>query len=385
MKNKVRYKKTRLVHVVTELGTGGMENGIINLCNWHDRKKYDLTVCCLKSVGEMAKRLRDDVKVICMNSSEGKPVFQPIKMAMLFKKLRPHIVHTHGIAGGSYVGIIGAKLVKVPVIINGEHGSFVLKPHLVMIQKILACMCYLTLSVSESLKDRVVHNLGIDADKITVIPNGVDTELFSGDYNCSDIHKELLQQHKIIINQNTIVIGCIGSLKFEKNQFMLLKALRDIRLKKAEVDIKVLVIGDGPDKNDLIQFTKDNKLNKNVAFLGNRNDIPRLLSVMNIFASMSIGQHEGMSNVIIEALSSRLPVVATKSVGTNELIKDGENGFLVDPDDLADLVDKIELLSNDLPLQKKLGQNAKSMIKEKFSIDKMVMGYEKVYDSFFSV
>ena len=85
MKNKERYKKLRLVHVVTELGTGGMENGIINLCNRHDRKKFDLIICCLKSIGKMAERLQDDVKVICMNSSEGKPVFHPIKMAMILK------------------------------------------------------------------------------------------------------------------------------------------------------------------------------------------------------------------------------------------------------------------------------------------------------------
>ena len=126
LKNNQPYKKIKIVHIVTTLGTGGMENGIVNLCNWHSRERFDLTICCLKSVGAMAKRLRDDVTVKCMNFSEGKPTFTPIKMAKYFKRYQPDIIHTHGLAGGSYVGIVGARLAGVPVIINGEHGTFYL-------------------------------------------------------------------------------------------------------------------------------------------------------------------------------------------------------------------------------------------------------------------
>ena len=372
-------QKIKIVHVVTTLGTGGMENGIVNLCNRHNRDNFELTVCCLKSVGEMTKRLRDDVTVKCINFSEGKPTFAPIKMARYFKRHQPDIVHTHGLAGGSYVGIVGAKLAGVPVIINGQHGSFFLRPHQVMLQKVLAAICDETLSVSEPLKDRVVQNLGISPEKIRVIPNGVDTDIFSGKYDCPYLREELKRKFGIIIDDDSVVIGCIGSLKPEKNQLMLLKALREIKHEKAGKQIKAIFVGDGVDLPDLVRFVKDNGLERDVGFLGNRNDIPQLLSAINILISTSISRHEGMSNVILEAMSSNLPVIATRSIGTSELIRDGLTGFLIDQDDVAELADRIALLSGDLKLRKAMASNAHNAVKDKYSITKMVSDYEKVY------
>lgn len=372
-------RKIRLTHVVSNLETGGMENGIINLCNRHTRTAFEPSVCCLRSVGTMAERLRDDVKLVCMNLSEGKPTFDPIKMARHFKKYNTHIVHTHGFGGGSYVGIIGARLAGVPVIINGEHGTFFLRAHQVVLQRILAAMCNVILSVSESLKKGIIRNLGIAPNRITVIQNGVDTDIFSGKYDCSYIREELIKKHGIIIDDKSIVIGCIGSLKPEKNQIMLLKALREIKNRQPDKEIRVIFVGDGPDITDLGRFVEYNSLQSNVAFLYNRDDIPQLLSAMDIFISTSISRHEGMSNVILEAFSSGLPVIATKSIGTSELVKDGFTGFLVDQDDVIGLTNKIELLSGDLSLQKKMGNNARNIVEDKYSIAKMVSDYEKVY------
>ncbi|WP_198012249.1 glycosyltransferase [Desulfosarcina sp. BuS5] len=372
-------KKIKIVHIVTTLGTGGMENGIINLCNRHNREMFDVTVCCLKFAGAMAKRLRDDVKMVCLNLSEGKPVFDPMKMKRYFRQSMPDIVHTHGLAGGSYVGIAAARLARVPVIINGEHGSFFLKPHQVILQRILAIMCNLTLSVSESLKKRIVQNLCIAPDKIKVIPNGVDTDIFTGNYDCSYIREELLKKYGVLVDDGSFVIGCTGSLKPEKNQMMLLKALMEIKNRKSDNKICVIFIGDGTDHAKLSRFVTDNGLENNVAFLGNRDDVPQLLSAMDIFISTSISRHEGMSNVILEAFSSSLPVIATRSVGTSELVIDGKVGFLIEQNDVLGLADRIDLLSSNLELRKTMGANAHNIVKNKYSIIRMVLDYEKLY------
>ncbi|MCD6185776.1 MAG: glycosyltransferase family 4 protein, partial [Deltaproteobacteria bacterium] len=103
------------------------------------------------------------------------------------------------------------------------------------------------------------------------------------------------------------------------------------------------------------------------------------LSAMDIFISTSISRHEGMSNVILEAFSSSLPVIATRSVGTSELVIDGKVGFLIEQNDVLGLADRIDLLSSNLELRKTMGANAHNIVKNKYSIIRMVSDYEKLY------
>ena len=367
-------KKIKICHVVTTLGVGGMENGIVNLANNHNRDKIEIAICCLNTAGEMAERLKDDVKLYVLYEGEGFSLMRILRVARFFRKLRPDIVHTHAWGGGSLYGILGAKLAKVPVIINGEHGTFVLRPHQVILQRFLAAICNIILSVSESLKERVVKNLGIPPEKIKVIPNGVDTDIFSGKHDCSYLRDELKNRFGMVVNEDSIIIGCVGSLKPIKNQIMLLKALSEIRNKKIVKRLRVLFIGEGPDRKTLQQFVDNNDLKNNVVFLGNRKDVPQIMSLMNIFVSTSIS--EGMSNVLLEAFSSGIPVIATR---TSEIVEEGCNGFLVDENDILDLADRIELLTNNTALRRKMGRNARAVAENKYSIIKMVSDYERFY------
>ena len=357
-----------------------MENGIINLCNGHDRSVFVPEVCCLRSSGSMAHRLRRDVSLIDMRLS-GNIVCDILRLSTLFKKKKPNIIHTHGFGGGSLFGIVGAKLGGVPVIINGEHGTFFLKKHQVLLQRLLASFCNLTLSVSESLKRQVVANLGIAPDRIKVIPNGVDTQKFSGTYNYSYLQKELKKKYNVKLNQDTIVIGSVGSLKPEKNQIMLLRALNQIKEKNYKVFKRMLVVfvGEGEGRKKLEQFASSNSLSSNVVFWGKRDDVPQLLSMMNFLVSTSIAKHEGMSNVILEAYASKLPVIATKSVGTEELVKDGVTGFLVNEDDVDNLAHRILLLANNRDLVCQMGEEAREIAERKYSLSGMIHNYEFVY------
>ena len=381
-KNGISARLT-ILHVVTTLGTGGMENGIVNLCNHHDRNRFLPIMCCLKTKGEMANRLKKDISLIEMGLSEGKPFFQPIKMKALLKQLRPDIVHTHGLAGGSYVGILGAKIAGIPVVINGEHGSFFLKPHQLYLQKFLAFLTDANLSVSQSLKNKITENLGIVEKKITVIPNGVDTSIFSGQAPTNHIKKELQERHGIVLDNADLVIVSVGSLKPEKNQLMLLKALTEFKKQASTSNICALFVGDGIDRARLEQYTTSNRLNSHVAFLGKREDVPNLLSLSNVLISTSIAEHEGMSNAILEAFSSGLPVIATSSVGTIELIEEGENGFLIEQDDIAGLAQRILFLAQNPKKCEQMGKSAFKLVRKQYSIHHMVTQYENLYIDFF--
>jgi len=377
LKNK---EKIRLIHVVPSLDTGGMENGVINLCNRHDRAIFEPGVCYLSYPGAMANRLRSDVEVLCPNITNKSLLRCISKLSTLFRQKKPHIVHTHAYGGGSFIGIIAAKLAGINVIINGEHGSFFLiKRHQIMVQKFLALLCSEYLSVSEGLKEKIVQNLGLSPGKITVIPNGVDTTLFSGDYDTTAMRRELSERHGVVLENKNFAIGCIGSLKPEKNQKLLLDALSRIKPEDKRKMIKVLFVGDGADLSYLKYIAARNGLEKQVTFLGVRNDIPQLLSLMDILVSTSISSHEGLSNVILEAMSSSLPVISTSSTGAHELIIDAGSGFLIDQWDIEGLRLKIELLFQDRVLCRKMGGNARRIVREKYSIEKMVKSYESLY------
>ena len=376
LKNK---EKIRLIHIVPSLDTGGMENGVINLCNNHDRNRFVLTVCCLRSFGKMSNRLKSDVSIELINQPEGKAPLSPLRLATYYRKKAPDIVHTHGFAAGSYAGILGAKLAGVPVIINGEHGSFHLKRHQVFLQRVLSRLTDVNLSVSESLKEKTVRNLKISPEKITVIRNGVDTAIFSGNYPKDPLQKDIARKHGIIIDDSSFVLGNVGSLKSEKNQTMILKALRRLNEKKPDnrEKVRLILVGDGPDRAALESQISKNDLEKQVAFLGIRDDIPQVISIMDVMILSSI--HEGLSNVLLEAMSSGVPVITTNSTGSSEVVSEGKTGFIVEAGDVDTLSERIEILQNDSALKNKMSFNAKDLARAKFSIKNMVDNYETIY------
>lgn len=371
--------RIKIAHIVTSLDTGGMENGIINLCNGHRRDTFEPAVYCLSSKGSMAERLKADVEIVDLSIPEGNLMTALYRLTQTYREKKPHIVHTHGIAGGSLPGIVGARLTGVPVVINGEHGTFFLRFHQILIQKFLSALCAINLSVSGALKQKVVHKLGISEDRIWVIPNGVDTNKFHEQYDSAHIISILEKEYGLLLREDSFIIGCVGSLKFEKNQKMLLEALRRMNEKDKAGRNIVLFVGEGPDLSDLQRFVNDSGLSRQVAFLGVRDNVPHWLSAMDVLVSTSISRHEGMSNVILEAMSSGLPVISTKSVGSMEILMHGVNGFLIEPNDIAQLSTYLTLLSSDQSLLAEMSEHAREYVCNAFSLEKMIFEYEKVY------
>ncbi len=368
-------------HVVTTLGIGGMENGIVNLANNHDRNKFEIVICCLNTAGVMAERLKDDVRLCVLGEGGGFSLTRILRVARFFRKLRPDIVHTHAWGGGSLYGVLGAKLASVPVVVNGEHGAFFTNNCQVLLQKMLFSLCDYNLAVSNALKIKTGKELKVPVEKITVIRNGVDPVKFNGMHSPAMVLQGL-RCDGYDINNDFFNIFIIGSLKFEKSQITLLKAVKELKEKDSDINInkiKIFIIGTGQDMEELQTFVKNNNLASNVYFLGNRNDIAELLAVADLVISTSIAQHEGLSNVLLESMSSHVPVIATDSVGSREIVKDDYNGYLINEGDVSQLAHYIKrLIGNDKELDR-LGENARKTILENFSIETMVKQYENLY------
>jgi len=382
VKPKAKYfeRRIKLIHVISKFETGGMENGIINICNSLDRNKFEPVVCCVKGLGDMSCRLAEDVKTFNLKSRDGKVFNRFFIMAMFFLKQKPLIVHTHGWGGCSMDAIVGARIANVPVVINGEHGGFFLKKYQVFAQNISSLLCNRTLAVSESLKTEIVVKLKVKPERIFVIPNGVNNKVFHGGYNYYSLERELNDRFQARIDKGTdFIIGSIGSLKPEKNQIMLLNAVNQINNKYPNNNIKVLIIGKGDNLNKLRDFVINHNMENQVLFLGERIDIPVILSYIDLLVSTSLSFWEGMSNVILEAMSSKVPVIATESVGNKELIINSENGFLIGQDDVQQLSNKILFLLSDKVNLEVMGRKAKAMIDQKYALEMMIRNYSNCY------
>ncbi|MFH2066627.1 MAG: glycosyltransferase [Pseudomonadota bacterium] len=358
-----------------------MENGIINLSNRHNRNLFVPFIYCLHTDGAMANRLTPDVHIVNFFFKEGlRDMVSQINM--IRKQLRIDkidVVHTHGWGQGSLIGVVAARLAKVPVVVNGEHGGFFLKKIQIIAQRMISYWCDRTLSVSDSLKTLVNQNIGISISKITTIPNGVDIEIFSGSYSSNGVKRSIKKASGLNIEGKDFIISCVGSLKPEKNQKMLIDALLEVNKQYGQRQLKILFIGDGPDRELLQKYTSEVKLEKQIAFLGKRSDIPELLSISDVLALVSIPRWEGMSNVILEAMSSKVPVIATQSVGSGELVRDGINGFLVTPGNVNQLAERLIVLATEENLRSQMANNSRKVILDRYSIDKMVNSYENLY------
>jgi glycosyltransferase involved in cell wall biosynthesis len=209
---------------------------------------------------------------------------------------------------------------------------------------------------------------GIDSNKLVLIPNGI----FPG---ClPNVDRTLILQ-ELDIPPEAQVLGFVGRLWAQKrvrDAIWATEVLRNIRS-----NLFLLIIGDGPERTALFDFVKKIELMHRVRFLGQRDDVPRFLSAMDIFVLPS--QFEGMPNAVMEAMNASLPVVASDIPGTNELVIDGETGLLYPTGDTKALAVRLNRLLDDSVLRTKLGQTGQRRVRQEFSVERMVEAHVRLY------
>jgi glycosyltransferase involved in cell wall biosynthesis len=228
------------------------------------------------------------------------------------------------------------------------------------------------LSISDALKRRLAKKIGRLESKIKAVMNGVDLQRFSNHLPRGKIRNSLG------ISSHSIVIGTVGRFEPVKDQATFLRAMA-ILLKTYSNNIKAILVGDGPLREDLHAVTSKLKINEHVTFLGKRDDIPDLLRVMDIFVLPSIS--EGISNTILEAMASALPVVATDVGGTPEIVENGVTGLLVPKENPEIMARSLLELIEDQEKRKTMGQQGRKNAEKYFSIERMVDTYESLYIS----
>ena len=363
-------EKIRVAHVSASLHYGGKENGVVNLVNRLDPAIFENYIFTYVRGGALARRVDPTrCRVVELGDKLGGDYRLYFKLAREFRRYRIHIAHTHSWAT-VMEGIIGARLARVPIIIHGEHGTMKTETKLhIQIQRALWRTADQMLAVSNVLRENLQRQFNFPKEKIRVVANGVDLSRFALARQGDDY------KTRLGLPANALVFGAIGRVVPVKAYPTLLQAAKLIFNEMPAAHL--VMVGDGPQLETLVQLAEEYQMASRVHFLGARKDVPEILRAFDVFVLSS--ESEGMSNTILEAMASARPVVATAVGGNPELVVDGETGLLVPPHDPSAMAAAITKLLRDTEWCRQMGWLGRRRVEEKFSLEVMVQNYANVY------
>lgn len=367
-----------VAHVMYRFDTGGLENGIVNLINHMPVERYRHAVIALTEVTDFRKRIqRDDVEFISLNKAPGHGIWLFPKLFALFRRLRPAIVHSRNLA--ALEAQLPAWAAGVPVRIHGEHGRDVgdLDGSNLTYQRIRRFyrpFVSYYLALSRDLGDYLTAQIKVPEDKVLQVYNGVDTDRFHPvglDHTISGYP---------FSRGDHWIVGTVGRMQTVKDQPMLAQAF----IRALEIDhtlrsrLRLAIIGDGPLRAACKQLLAAAGVSDFGWLPGERHDVPEIMGGLDCFVLPSLA--EGISNTILEAMASGLPVIATDVGGNADLVEDCITGQIVPAGNPEALAQQIVQLANNPDHARRMGQLGRQRVEEKFSMNAMVSAYMGTYD-----
>ena len=235
--------------------------------------------------------------------------------------------------------------------------------------KVLISHVQKIVAVSKDIQNLLKKDLKLLPQKIKLIYNGIDISRFEKKFAQEKLRKELN------LSREDLILGNVGNLREVKDHHTLILSFS--KVSPFFPQAKLLIIGEGELKPNLLNLRAELGLENKVLLLGHRDDIPSLLDLMDIFVLSS--RLEGCSISILEAMASGKPVIATRVGGNPELVLEEKTGFLVPSAEPEKLAETIVQLLKDEKQRKKMGEEGKKRVKDKFSRESMVKNYEELY------
>ncbi len=373
-----------VAHVIYRLDVGGLENGLVNLINRIPAERFRHAIICLTGYSEFRRRIRrSDVPVFALDKPAGNSPITLLKLWRLLRQLRPDIVHTRNLA--ALEGTLPAALAGVPVRIHGEHGRDVgdldgSSPKAQWLRRLFKPFVHQHIALSKDLERYLLEKIGVPRAKVAQLYNGVDTELFHPAHG----GREPLPVHAStpadFASPDAFVIGTVGRMQTVKDQVTLARAfvlLLEIA-PQARQRLRLVMVGEGPLRKQVADVLDQAGAGRLAWLAGERDDVPRIMRGLDLFVLPSLA--EGISNTILEAMASALPVVATAVGGNPELVDEGRTGTLVPPDDPQAMAQAMLRYYTDAAECRRQGREARRIAEQRFSMTAMVSGYLAIYD-----
>ena len=369
-----------VAHIIQRLAIGGLENGLVNLVNHMPEDRYRHVIVCLAASTDYAERIKkQNVPVIVLHQRIGHDFSVHWRLLKLLTSLRPDIVHTRNLSGLEFQAI--AALAGVRGRVHGEHGRDMfdldgrnLKYKL--FRKAIRPFVHRYTAVSNDLARWLLDGVGIKSDRVTQIYNGVDSDKFR-----PRLSKRDRMGPSGWLAANSFVVGTVGRMQTVKDQVTLVRAFLHLIQTHPEARdrLRLIMIGDGPLRDDSQKLLQAASAETLAWLPGERTDIPEVMRAMDLFVLPSIA--EGISNTILEAMASGLPVIATNVGGNPELVREGQTGTLVPVSDHVAMANAIQGYLCNSGRVGEHGRAARARIERLFNIDAMIKDYLNLYDA----
>jgi len=358
----------RVMFVTTSMPVGGAETLLVNLVRRLDRERFLPELCCLKQLGPLGEELAREVPVHANLLTHKYDLRVLPRLVRLLRWRRIDALVTVGAGDKMFWGRLAASWTGMPVILSALHSTG-WPDSIGRLNRWLTPWTDALIAVAEPHGQYLRDVEGFAAEKVVVIPNGIDADRFC---RCPDAGARLRQEWGLAADDP--ICGIVAALRPEKNHELFLRAAARVR---AEVPrAHFVIVGDGPERPRLEQLMADLGLRGQVRLLGTRGDIPDILSALDVFALTSHIEANPVS--ILEALASEVPVVATRVGSVSSSVVHGVTGLLAEAGCLEELAGHITRLLRDPAQARAMGQAGRARVLQHWSLDRMVRGYEQL-------
>jgi glycosyltransferase involved in cell wall biosynthesis len=374
-----------VLYFITELNVGGAERSLARLLGGLDRGRFVPAVACLYgSKSPVADDIRAlDTPIYDLGMSHKWRLDAFLRLYRLLRQERPAILHTF-LFHANIPGRIAGRLASVPIVISGERTMGMENRWRYLLNRVTQGLADRVVCVSRQVADFVADEVGVPRSKIVVIPNGVDLARAGG---LSGKHEA---RAALGLPIDGALVGTVARLDPVKRLDVLLQALALVATEgRPDADVSAVLVGYGPEEERLKALAHELGLDRRIRFVGPQRDVWPWLAALDVFVLSS--DWEGMSNALLEAMAARLPVVATATGGTPDVVVNGKTGFLVPPRDPAALARALKRLlgdrrshdgvhPSDLGLRDEMGRAGRRRVMELFSAEQMVRRTEMLYE-----
>lgn len=367
-----------VAHIIHRFDTGGLENGVVNLINHMPEDAYRHAIIALTEITDFKKRIhRADVQFFALNKRPGHLFWFYPQLYRLFQQIQPAIVHTRNLA--ALEATVPAWVARVSVRVHGEHGRDIgdldgANKKYQWIRRIYSPFVKHYIALSQDLTDYLIQSIGINEKRVTQIYNGVDSNLFCPAPRRHDIPECPFN------SADHWLVGTVGRMQTVKDQTNL--ALAFVHALKLAPELRnilrLVMVGEGPLRAESLAIVKAAGLAELAWMPGARNDTPEIIRGLDCFVLPSLS--EGISNTILEAMASSLPIIATAVGGNVELVQDGLNGYLVPPANPESLAKAIVVFAQQRESAKRMGEKSRQLVENHYSMSAMVSNYQQLYD-----
>ncbi|MBI5050083.1 MAG: glycosyltransferase family 4 protein [Nitrospirae bacterium] len=361
-------KKLTILHTEASKGWGGQEIRIFQESVRFTEFGYRVLIACQEGskIAENARMAGLSVYIIRMEYPTAPLVLN--RLLKIIKAEKVDIIHTHSSKDSWLAGIAG-RISRTPVVRSRHLTTPVKQSYLATF--VYRHLCDIIITSGTYIKDALVTRNKLVPEKIVSIPAGVDTEKFGINTKGDKIRAEFG------LNDSYPVVGSVAILRHWKGHRYLLDAVPKVI--SVFPSAKFLIVGDGPQWNNLHQQIHDLGIKRHVIMTGFRNDVPEITAALDIFILPSVAS-EATSQVIPQALAMGKPVIAANAGGLPEIIEDGITGLLIPPKDSAAITNAIVRMAKDREEAREMAVRGRDKILKDYTFQKMIERTATVYN-----